>query len=66
MRAAVVLLSFLLLACSVGAVNDVILKYNKLFVDGKEFIVKGMAYNPAPLSFLSSVFCLADLTLAAS
>jgi hypothetical protein len=32
--------------------NEVVVKNLKLFVDGKEFVVKGMAYNPAPLGIL--------------
>lgn len=55
MRLVFILLAAALLVASAGAVNDVILKYNKLFVDGKEYIIKGMSYNPAPLSFLDGV-----------
>lgn len=49
------ILIVILISQRVDAVNDVIVKYNKLFVDGKEYIIKGMAYNPAPLVFGTTV-----------
>lgn len=52
----------LVLIAAVFAASDVIVKDLKLFVDGKEFIIKGMAYNPAPISFLQSV-CMLQLNL---
>eukprot|EP00029_Vermamoeba_vermiformis_P013208 TRINITY_DN8120_c0_g1_i1.p1 TRINITY_DN8120_c0_g1~~TRINITY_DN8120_c0_g1_i1.p1 ORF type:complete len:493 (-),score=131.66 TRINITY_DN8120_c0_g1_i1:54-1532(-) len=33
--------------------RDVIVKDRRLYVDGKEFFVKGMAYNPVPLGYQS-------------
>ncbi len=46
---------FCLLIASAIAANDVIVKNLKLFVDGKEYIVKGMAYNPAPVAYENKV-----------
>lgn len=55
MRLLVVCLAILCLLAAARAESDVIIKYNKLFVDGKEYIVKGMSYNPAPITFLNNV-----------
>ncbi len=55
-----VLVVLLIVGSAMGA-NDVIVKNLKLFVDGKEFIIKGMAYSPAPISFLNSVSYISSL-----
>ena len=47
------LLFWLLCGAAAFARNDVVVKYNKLFVDGREFIVRGMSYNPAPIGLES-------------
>lgn len=46
---------FMLLLCPTLAVNDVIVKYNKLFVGGMEYIVKGISYSPMPLGLTNQV-----------
>lgn len=48
-----VLLGVLLLVCNVSAANDVVLKDLHMFVDGKEFFIKAIAYQPAPLGIAS-------------
>ncbi len=50
-----VIFFMLLIIGSVLCVNDVIVKNLKLFVNETEYIIKGMAYNPAPISFLNGV-----------
>ncbi len=50
-----ILFVMLLIFGSALCVNDVIVKNLKIFVNETEYIIKGMAYNPAPISFLNGV-----------
>lgn len=62
-RALLVVLAVLGIFSAAFAVNDVVVYNLKLFVEGKEFVIKGFNYQPAPVH--SSEYLVARRSLPA-